>query len=271
MLIALATGAFGWHSLWMVAPICRFRFHAARCRSTFASGKMDPRPDDETPEDDGSLSIGDVLAEIASRQLADVDPFEAADARLDTLIYIGATDLNDVLASLDSDLDNVQRNMSESLRTEMGAIQEGFNQRLDAATAALDAEIAPTREYIRRAVQEELRAAAAYAEKADMSGPERARALTKIAAAKERPLVIWCERSASALGLMAFIAVAGLLLKVPVAPPLQWGWTLATSSAMAVYLATVARIIWEADDTLLALDAERLDRHRKDTDLKKNL
>jgi hypothetical protein len=269
-MLALTTGALVLHPLWAVAPICRSRLQAARCRYITASGEINNLPDDDKPskssEDGTSISIGDVLAEIASRQLVDVDPFEAADARLDTLLHIGASELNQVLENLDNDLDNVQRNMSESLRVEMEAVQEGFMQRLDAATAALDAETAPTREYIRRAVQEERRAAAEEAERAGMSGPERARALARIAAAKERPVVIWCERSASALGLMAFLAVAALLLKLPVAPPLQWSWTLAASSAMAVYATCIARIVWEADDALIALDAERLKRGRKDPD-----
>jgi len=73
------------------------------------------------PSGSDSLSMGDVLAEVMSRQLAKVDPMQLADARIDTLLDLGANELSQVLDSLDSELDGIERNTTALLRAEMDA------------------------------------------------------------------------------------------------------------------------------------------------------
>lgn len=51
------------------------------------------------------LSIGDLLAEVASRQLRRVSPRDRAEARIDTIIAIGAIKMDEVLAGINAELD----------------------------------------------------------------------------------------------------------------------------------------------------------------------
>lgn len=216
-----------------------------------------------------NVSIGDVLAEVASRQLSDVDPLEMAGVRIDTMLDIGAYELSQVLDRLDRNLSSVGENTSGALRVEMDAVQQQMMQRFDNVTEALSAQSASTREFVRHALGEELQATSNDVEQIAPLAPERLRTLQRIAEARDRPVVLLCQASASLLGLMAGVAVLNLLSKhvlqsdILATEALRWAWSLVTVSALGVYLASITVIVWEADEALLALDPERLGERQR--------
>mmetsp|Transcript_12500 Transcript_12500/g.40293 ORF Transcript_12500/g.40293 Transcript_12500/m.40293 type:complete len:269 (+) Transcript_12500:95-901(+) len=94
LFMAVATAALGFGPPCMVASIRCSRLHAARS-PMIASANIRPLPDDDTPREDNNSVIGDVLREVARRQLADV-----SSAQLGMLVDNGAIELGDVLAEI---------------------------------------------------------------------------------------------------------------------------------------------------------------------------
>jgi hypothetical protein len=66
----------------------------------------------ETMPDDGTdhhaVNMGDVLAEIARRQLADIHPLESLEVKLDRLVDDGVAEHNELLKEMNKDITKVQ-------------------------------------------------------------------------------------------------------------------------------------------------------------------
>jgi chromosome segregation ATPase len=230
--LAVATAALGWRPL-MAGPMRCSSVHAARCRPVLASEKMDLLPEDDRPrEDNQTLSVGDVLAELARRQLAELDPIEVAEAELGMLVDDCLIDMTKILHDLNREIEKVQRFATDAQYAQVEALENELLQQLYASATNLETRTAAMRQKIRRAREERGRLAAEDVERADRNEEEdrkklaelreeamaqkRARAQARADAAKARSLLNWYERSAPALWATALLALAALpLVELP--------------------------------------------------------
>jgi hypothetical protein len=208
------------------------------------------------PSPDG-LSLGDLLAEIASRQLNTLPPEElvARDERtIDAMLEAGNEELESELAELVKALGEVEQNTTAVLRSELRSVQADLLQRFDVQASELREAAVPAKEALREDMRRTL--AAIRAANPDSGVGElspfygrRDEVRDKIAVVRS-PVYRMCEASAAVASLLLIIAV----LDAIAAPfgPLERGnlhelavvvWRVAMAATTLVYLGSVTSLL----------------------------
>jgi hypothetical protein len=196
--------------------------------------------------DTGAIELGDVLGEIARRQLADADPLDVAEVKLDMLVDLCYTESSQMLEETNQLLEEIQTlDNAQHYRSVVNLAK--LLKKFDAKVAEVDADVAETREKIRRARQERRRGAAADAVVARVPELSNRTALADLrAAAKSQAKALalaWAaaiERDHSVIWMLLSLSVvsmkASLLLVVAMPPSLQWTLYVMIALSLTLYL-----------------------------------
>lgn len=236
----------------------RRRRGAVRACAT-GGGSDDERADG--PDEGEGLTIGDLLAEVAARQARELPPgalLEVMESSIDALLEGGAAELDEAAAILSAELEFVGSNMSAALERKLGEAEVQALRRLQATTRALqDGMITPARAAIAGELDTLNRTTSEYeALKAEDTGrlgsrPRRGRGpqAAPLPSGASSALVRACEVSASALGLLFFLAALGAvgglegLVGGDAYRSLVLGWRAALGASLAVYAAALLRLL----------------------------
>jgi len=249
-LLLLPTAA-AWH-----APAARPHTLRSRCCVSSAA-------EDDGDVEDG-LRVGDLLAEIASRQLRELSPEDmlARDERIiDAMLANGVNSMFAELAELDADLSLVERNTSAVLRSELERAEAQVLERYDAELASLQESALPLKQELREEMLRTLQAIRTYSPR-EVENPTpfyfgRRNEVRPKAAAMRDPLYLTCERAAAAAGALLFVAVADAALGAPGSCDAALGaadrellvnvWRVAFAAAAATYLSTVSVLLTKTE------------------------
>jgi len=264
LFMAVATAALGFGPPCMVASIRCSRLHAARS-PMIASANIRPLPDDDTPREDnnsvigdvlreiarrqladvssaqlgmlvdnGAIELGDVLAEIARRQLDDIDPLDVAEAQLDTLADSSIIDAKKMLDDLNEGFESLQNITSDAELAYIQASDDKLLAKCEEHIARSFGRIEELRGKILQARRERRRGAAVGADEAGMSEWCVQTALSDLrAAAKAQAKARALARAAAVIERhnlapakrRDLAMLCGLLALAAVLPPFLCHWT----------------------------------------------
>ena len=238
-------------------PVVRLR-QSLRCLAD-----TDPATSDGEGAD--GLTMGDLLAAIAARQQGSLpleDLIDETRGSIDAMLEFGSDELDSIAAELAADLRSVQRNASSTAAELRSEAEQAVLQRFDRSADVLRREAAAERSEIEavRLRIDELRAERAAAQEADQA-VERARARGRgwygdaetdgwlqerlEAAQRAQPEQLRAAQlSTSAIGLLGLLGLLSLALGPGAVPePGRVAWGAGVAAALAVYLASMARIL----------------------------
>jgi hypothetical protein len=215
-------------------------------------------------DDADGLTMGDVLAAIASRQQGALpleDLVDETRGSIDAMLEFGSDELDEIAYELAADLRSVQRNASSTATERRIEAEQAVLQRFDRSAAAVQREFDVGRSEIAavRLKLDELRAERAAAQEAEprSRGTARGRgwygdaatdnwlqARLETAQRAQPEMLRAAQLSTSAIGLLGLLGLLSLALGPGAAPELaRVAWSAGVVAALAVYLASMARIM----------------------------
>ncbi|KAL1515968.1 hypothetical protein AB1Y20_002583 [Prymnesium parvum] len=225
------------------------RFPSASCSLTNASASRF-----------AEARVGDLLAEIAARQMAKLPPEEmlARDSRtLDAIVDAGMAELYQQLAELDDGLGKVEANVSVALRGELDKLEARVLEGYDETLATLGEQTRPARDELREEMRRTIAAMQAAPRSAENPVPfyGRRKDTAVVSSSAGGSAYRACEQAAAAGFVLLTIAA---LFNVPFGSWLasmneeayEWAvvlWKVLFSTCAAVYMITISILLTKSE------------------------